>query len=161
MGMFGFGVMVGPAIGPIIGGVIVDAVDWHFVFTGAIPFMVLGAVMAIRYLPGRGADVPRVPLNWMSFLLVAVAVSCFLNGLSSGRRAGWDSVTVLSLFLAAALAFIAFIEVESRTQRPLLNVKLFAFRSFAVTSLISFVFGAGMFGTFYLLPIFVRTAQGI
>ncbi len=160
MGMFGVGVMVGPAIGPIIGGVIVDAVDWHFVFTGSLPFMALGAVMATRYLPGRSADVPRVPLNWLSFLLVAVAVGSFLNGLSNGRRAGWDSVTVLSLFLVSALAFLAFIEVESRTLRPLLNVKLFAFKSFVVTTLVSFVFGAGMFGTFYLLPIFVRTAQG-
>lgn len=160
MGAFGVGVMVGPAIGPIIGGFIVDAVDWHFVFTGALPFMAIGAVMATRYLPGRGADIPRAPLNWLSFLLVAGIVGFFLNGLSSGRRAGWDSVTVLSLFLAAALAFIAFIEVESRTKHPLLNLKLFTYRSFAVTSLVSFVFGAGMFGTFYLLPIFVRTIQG-
>ena len=160
MGMFGVGVMVGPAIGPIVGGVIVDAVDWHFVFTGAVPFMALGAVMATRYLPGRSDDVPRVPLNWLSFLLVAVAVGCFLNGISSGRRAGWDSVTMLSLFLAAALAVIGFIEVESRTKRPLLNLKLFTYRSFAVTTLVSFVFGAGMFGTFYLMPVFVRTAQG-
>ena len=160
MGMFGVGVMVGPAIGPIIGGIIVDAVDWHFVFTGAIPFMALGAVMATRYLPGRSADIPRAPLNWLSFLLVACFVGFFLNGLSSGRRAGWDSVVVLSLFLAAALAVIAFIEVESRTKHPLLNLKLFTYRSFAVTMLVSFVFGAGMFGTFYLLPVFVRTIQG-
>ena len=160
MGAFGVGVMVGPAIGPIVGGVIIDAVDWHFVFTGALPFMVLGAVMAIRYLPGRGVNIPRAPLNWLSFLLVACFVGLFLNGLSSGRRAGWDSVLVLSMFLAAGLAVIAFIEVESRTKHPLLNLKLFTIRSFAVTTLVGFVFGAGMFGTFYLLPVFVRTVQG-
>ena len=160
MGMYGFGVTVGPAIGPIIGGIIVDAVDWHFVFTGSLPFMALGAVMATRYLPGRSDDIARMPLNWLSFLLVAVAVGFFLNGLSSGRRAGWDSATVLSLFLVSALAFIAFIEVESRTKRPLLNLKLFTYRSFAVTTLLSFVFGAGMFGAFYLMPVFVRTVQG-
>ena len=160
MGAFGVGVMVGPAIGPIVGGVIIDAVDWHFVFTGALPFMVLGAVMAIRYLPGRGMNIPRAPLNWLSFLLVACFVGLFLNGLSSGRRAGWDSVLVLSMFLAAGLAVIAFIEVESRTKHPLLNLKLFTIRSFAVTTLVGFVFGAGMFGSFYLLPVFVRTVQG-
>ena len=160
MGMFGFGVMVGPALGPIIGGAIVDVVDWHFVFTGAIPFMALGAVMATRYLPGRDANVARMPLNWVSFLLVAGAVGFVLNGISSGQRSGWGSTTVLSLFLAAALAAIAFIEVESRTKRPLLNLKLFTHRSFTVTSLVAFVFGAGMFGTFYLMPIFVRTIQG-
>ena len=160
MGMFGVGVMVGPAIGPIIGGLIVDAVDWHFVFTGALPFMAVGAVMAARYLPGRGDDVPRGRLNWVSFLLVAGAVSSFLNGITSGQRDGWSSVAALSLLLAAALAMIAFIEVESRTRHPLLNLRLFTHRTFLVASVVSFIFGAGMFGTFYLLPIFVRTVQG-
>lgn len=160
MGMFGVGVMVGPAIGPIVGGIIIDAMDWHFVFTGSLPLMVLGAVMATRYLPGRGADIPRAPLNWMSFLLVASFVGLFLVGMSNGRSAGWDSVVVLSMLLASALAFIAFVEVESRTKHPLFNLKLFTIRSFAVTTLVSFVFGAGMFGTFYLLPVFLRTVQG-
>ena len=160
MGMFGFGVMIGPAIGPIVGGMIIDVVDWHFVFTGALPFMALGAVMAARYLPGRSAHIPRVRLNWMSFLLVASAVSFFLNGISSGQRDGWSSVTVLSLLLIAALAALAVIELESRTKHPLLNVRLFTHRAFLVTALVGFIFGAGMFGTFYLMPIFVRTVQG-
>ena len=160
MGMFGFGVMVGPAIGPVVGGMIVDVVDWHFVFTGALPFMALGALMAARYLPGRGADAPKARLNWMSFLLVAGSVSMFLNGISSGQREGWTSVTVLSLLLVSALAAIAVVEFESRTRHPLLNVRLFTYRTFLVTSLVGFVFGAGMFGTFYLMPIFVRTVQG-
>ena len=160
MGMFGFGVMIGPAIGPMVGGVIVDVVDWHFVFTGALPFMAIGALMAARYLPGRSANMPRARLNWMSFLLVATAVSMFLNGISSGQRDGWSSVTVLSLLLISALATLAVIELESRTRHPLLNVRLFTHRTFLVTALVGFIFGAGMFGTFYLMPVFVRTVQG-
>ena len=160
MGMFGFGVMIGPAIGPIVGGVIVDVVDWHYVFTGALPFMAVGAVMAARYLPGRGANIPLARLNWMSFLLVAGSVSFFLNGISSGQRAGWSSVTVLSLLLLSGLFALAVIELESRTKHPLLNVRLFTRRTFLVTALVGFIFGAGMFGTFYLMPVFVRTVQG-
>lgn len=160
MGMFGFGVMIGPSIGPALGGVIVDVVDWHYVFTGALPFMALGALMAARYLPGRSDDLPKARLNWVSFLLVAGSVSMFLNGISSGQREGWSSVTVLSLLLFSALAAIAVIELECRTKYPLLNVRLFTYRTFLVTSLVGFIFGAGMFGTFYLMPIFVRTIQG-
>jgi DHA2 family multidrug resistance protein len=160
MGMFGFGVMIGPSIGPAIGGVIVDVVDWHYVFTGALPFMAVGALMAARYLPGRSDDLPKARLNWVSFLLVAGSVSMFLNGISSGQREGWSSVTVLSLLLFSALAAIAMIELECRTKYPLLNVRLFTYRTFLVTSLVGFIFGAGMFGTFYLMPIFVRTIQG-
>ena len=160
MGMFGFGVMIGPSIGPALGGVIVDVVDWHYVFTGALPFMAVGALMAARYLPGRSADLPKARLNWVNFLLVAGSVSMFLNGISSGPRDGWTSVTVLSLLLFSALAAIAVIELECRTKYPLLNVRLFTYRTFLVTSLVGFIFGSGMFGTFYLMPIFVRTIQG-
>ncbi len=160
MGVFGFGVMIGPSIGPALGGVIVDVVDWHYVFTGALPFMAVGALMAARYLPGRSDDLPKARLNWVCFLLVAGSVSMFLNGISSGQRDGWTSVTVLSLLLFSALAAIAVIELECRTKYPLLNVRLFTYRTFLVTSLVGFIFGAGMFGTFYLMPIFVRTIQG-
>jgi hypothetical protein len=135
-------------------------VDWHYVFTGALPFMAVGALMAARYLPGRSADLLKARLNWMSFLLVAGSVSTFLNGISSGQREGWSSVTVLSLLLFSALAAIAVVELECRTKYPLLNVRLFTYRTFLVTSLVGFIFGAGMFGTFYLMPIFVRTIQG-
>ena len=130
-------------------------------FTGALPFMAVGAVMAARYLPGRGGDVPRGRLNWVSFLLVAGVVSSFLNGITSGQRDGWSSVAALSLLLAAALAMMAFIEVESPTRHPLLNLRLFHpphlprrlggqrdLRRRHVRY------------TFYLLPIFVRTVQG-
>ena len=160
MGLFGVGTMMGPALGPLYGGLIIDAIDWRFVFTGSVPFMLLGAVMAARYLPGRGVGTPKARLNWVSLGLVAVAISTLLNGVTLGQREGWESLTVLILLVTAALATMAFIEVESRTAHPLLNVRLFANRSFLVVSLVGVVYGAGMFGTFYLLPIFLRTVQG-
>jgi predicted MFS family arabinose efflux permease len=67
---------------------------------------------------------------------------------------------VLLLLLVSALAAIAFVEIEARTRNPLLNLRLFANPTFAAASLVGFVFGAGMFGSFYLMPIFVRTVQG-
>ena len=67
---------------------------------------------------------------------------------------------MLVLLLVAAIATLAFIEVELRTDHPLLNVRLFTDRSFLVTTVVGFVFGAGMFASFYLMPVFVRTVQG-
>ena len=160
LGMFGFGTMMGPALGPIYGGVIVDAFDWHFVFTGALPFMLIGALIGARYLPGRDAEPPQARLNWTALGLVTVAICAFLNGITIGQREGWESTQALGLLTLAAGSMIAFIEYESRTAHPLLNVRLFANRSFAIVSLVGFVFGMGMFGSFYLLPIFVRTVQG-
>ena len=160
MGLFGVGVMMGPALGPLYGGLIIDALDWRYVFTGPLPFMALGAVLGARYLPRRSPGAARARLNWTSLGLAALSITSFLNGITNGQQEGWGSTPVLVMLLASALAMAAFIEVESRTDHPLLNVRLFTDRSFAVTSVVGFVFGAGMFSSFYLMPVFVRTVQG-
>lgn len=160
LGFFGIGVMLGPALGPIYGGLIIDLLDWRYVFAGPLPFMALGAAIGARYLPRRSGSAPRARLNWTSLALAALAITCFLNGVTSGQQEGWDSNSVLVLLLVSAAAMLVFIEVELRTDHPLLNVRLFTDRSFAVTSVVGFVFGAGMFASFYLMPVFVRTVQG-
>ena len=160
MGMFGVGVMLGPALGPIYGGFIIDTIGWRYVFTGSLPFMFLGALLGWRYLPERAIGLANQKLNWLSLTLVAFFIGAFLNGISLAPRLGWGSVTVVLLLAGAGLAMIAFIEVESRTDNPILNVRLFTTKSFAVVSLIGFMFGTGMFASFYLMPLFLRTAQG-
>ena len=160
MGIFGVGTMLGPALGPLYGGIIIDNLDWRYVFTGAIPFMVIGAVLGYRYLPGRNEEIEKGRFNWVSLGLVVIAITSFLNGINHGQREAWDAPLTHALLLVAALATMAFIEVESRTKFPLLNVRLFTYRSFAVVTLVGFVFGVGMFGSFYLMPIFLRTVQG-
>ena len=160
LGFFGIGVMLGPALGPIYGGLIIDLLDWRYVFSGPLPFMALGAALGARYLPRRSTSGPRARLNWTSLGLAALAITCFLNGVTSGQQMGWGSDTVLILLLVSVIAMLLFIEVELRTDHPLLNVRLFADRSFAITTVVGFVFGAGMFTSFYLMPVFVRTVQG-
>ena len=160
MGLFGVGTMLGPALGPLYGGIIIDALDWRYVFLGPLPFMAIGVLLGSRYLSGRAENAPKTRLNWLSLGLVSVAITSFLNGITHGQRDGWDTTLVVVLLITAALAMLAFIEVESRTERPLLNIRLFRVRSFAVVSVVGFVFGAGMFGSFYLVPVFVRTVQG-
>ena len=160
MGMFGVGVMLGPALGPIYGGFIIDTIGWRYVFSGSLPFLVIGALLGWRYLPQRSPQTKDRPLNWLSLTLVAFSIATFLNGISLAPRQGWDSLTVVFLLAGSGLAMIAFIEVENRTKHPLLNVRLFTTRSFALVSMVGFVFGTGMFASFYLMPLFLRTAQG-
>ena len=160
MGMFGVGRMLGPALGPIYGGFIIDTIGWRYVFTGSLPFMFLGALMGLRYLPQRTVGSANQQLNWLSLTLVSLSIATFLNGISLGPRLGWHSLTVVFLLFSAGLTMIAFVEVENRTNNPLLNVRLFTIRSFTVVSLIGFVFGIGMFASFYLMPLYLRTVQG-
>lgn len=160
MGLFGVGVMLGPALGPLYGGIVIDLLDWRYVFTGPLIFMALGAALGARYLPRRSPGAARARLNWTLLGLAALAITGFLNGITTGQQQGWDSIPVFAMLLVSALATLAFIEIESRTDHPLLNLRLFTDRSFVVTSVVGFVFGAGMFASFYLMPVFVRTVQG-
>ncbi len=160
MGIFGMGVVLGPAIGPTFGGFIVDNADWRFVFTAALPLSVVASALGTRYLPGRAADSPRNPLSWTSFILVCLAIGTFLNAISNGQREGWDSPYIVGMFLTAAVAALTFFTVESRARTPLIQLRLFADRTFAISSLVGFMFGAGMFGSMYLLPLFAQTVAG-
>lgn len=159
IGIFGMGIVIAPALGPTVGGLIVDHMSWPYVFTGALPFTLLGAAAALFTLPNRLPGGASRPFNWVSFILIAVAVASMLTALSNGQREGWTSNAIVLGFLLAILAGIVFIAWEMVTRSPLLQVRLFANPTFALSTVVAFVFGMGMFGSIYLMPLFARTVQ--
>ena len=159
MGIFAMGVVVGPALGPFFGGIIIDQLGWPYVFVGAVPLLILGGALAVSTLPLKIPDLASRRFNWLSFALVTLAVSMFLMSLSNGRRMGWNSEEIVLGFVTAALAACAFILWEMVTKRPMLQIRLFANPRFAFASVVGFIFGAGMFSSMYLLPLYARTVQ--
>ena len=99
-------------------------------------------------------------MDWTSFALVVTAVFSLLTGISNLQSHGLGSGFVFAMLLTSALTAIAFVVVNARSAHPLIEVRLFANRTFAVSAFVAFIFGAGMFGSFYLLPIFLQTVQG-
>lgn len=160
MGIYGMGFILGPSLGPVFGGFIVDHAHWHDIFGWSIPLMIVAGVMAYRYLPGRISGARNVRLNWFSLLFVAIAMGTFLTAISNGQRLGWDSPFVFGLFFAAASALLTFVVLELTTRSPLLEMRLFADRTFTISVLVGFMFGVGMFGTFYILPVFSQQVLG-
>lgn len=161
MGIFGVGVVLAPAIGPWIGGLLVDAFDWRYVFYLGVPFACIALVLARLFLPTRSDAGPLPRFDWIGMLLLCLFLGCALNGLTDAQRRGWSSDEILLQFAAAALAAMGFILRERVAPRPLLDLRLFAILPFAAASVVSFVLGAGLFGSIYLLPLFVQTIQGL
>ncbi|MEQ9640053.1 MAG: DHA2 family efflux MFS transporter permease subunit [Alphaproteobacteria bacterium] len=161
MGILSMGIVLGPALGPTVGGLIVDEFGWRPVFVASLPFMAIGALMAMRWMPRYAIGAENRPFNWISFALVTAAVAAILTGLSNSHRLGWDSALVVGCLLICALSTLAFIAWEATSRNPLLQVRLFTDRNFLLMSIIGFIFGAGMFASFYLIPLFVRTVQGV
>ncbi len=160
MGISAIGVVLAPALGPTIGGLIVDGFGWRAVFFLGIPVALLGLLMGLVFMPGPAREGPRRRFDAPGFVLLIVALLALLTGLSSGQREGWGSNRVmleLGLFAVAATGFVAW---EFITDSPMLNPRLFGVRGFACSAAVALVYGAGLFGTTYLAPLFVQTIQG-
>lgn len=160
MGYFGFGIVLAPALGPACGGVLVDLIDWRAVFYMVLPFCALGCLMAAVFMPGREDRETRTAFDWTALILVSICIFCLLTGLSNGGRYGWGSDTILTYFGVAIASFVTFIVWELWCSAPMVNMKVFVHGRFVAASVISFVWGIGNFGLWYLVPLFVQIVQG-
>lgn len=161
MGIYGLGVILGPAIGPAVGGVLVDWFSWRAVFYMPLPTCLLSIAFALFFAPGRQEGSERMAFDWLGFGLLCTFLGSLLWTLSNGQRLGWDSLPIYGLFILALLAGLAFVAWELMSPQPLLNVRIFAIPAFAAGSAIGFCYGAGLFGSTYLIPLFVQEIQGL
>ena len=159
MGIYGIGIVLAPVFGPTVGGMLIDAFNWRYVFFMTVPTSIIGIVAGILYMPGKEPGAQRTRLDWQGFLIMLAFMGCLLVGLSNGQREGWGSSTILRLLIAAALLLVGFLVWESRTSHPLLDLRIFSNRRFAAASAVAFTIGLGLFGFTYLVPQFAQTVQ--
>ena len=165
--LFGMGVVLAPAIGPSIGGVLVDWFGWRSIFYMVVPFCLACLWMARRYVPTTGpggvAASRDEALDWFGLGLGTVGTLCLLNGLVTLRSGPlWHAWTLLGLALTAALAFVAWQRRRAaHGQAPLMNLKLFAWRPFTMGTLVALSYGTALFGSTYLLPVYMQMALGL
>src|SRR5690606_34227394 len=126
MGIFGIGVVLAPALGPWIGGLLIDSFSWHYVFFLGIPFAVIGILLSNLFLPTRAQAGPRPGFDWGGMVLLCIFLGALLNGLTNAQRQGWASDPILLQFAIATLAAGAFVWWEIRTAKPMLDLRLFA-----------------------------------
>ena len=161
MGVYGVGVVLAPALGPWIGGVLMDAFDWRFVFYLGLPFAGVAILLSNIFLPGREQSGPLPAFDFPGVATLAVFLAVLLSTLSNAQRLGWESNMTLLGFAVSGVAAAAFILWELHTDKPMLDMRLFANFAFVSASVVSFIMGAGLFGSTYLLPLFVQQIQGL
>ncbi|WP_198650400.1 DHA2 family efflux MFS transporter permease subunit [Saccharospirillum mangrovi] len=160
MGIYAIGVVLAPALGPTLGGIMIDSFSWRYIFFMPLPFCVAGVFMGLLYMPGRMTDDAIKRFDWVGFGLMIAFLVFLLTALSNGSRDGWTSDIILIEFTLAVLAAAGFFIRELTAAAPLLNFQLFTHPVYAAAALISFIFGAGLFGSTFLVPLFVQTIQG-
>ena len=161
-GFFGMGVVLAPAIGPSVGGVLVDLFGWRSIFFMVIPLCLASLWMAFRYVPvtapgGVAATRDGARLDWRGLLLGAAGTLCLLNGMVELHSGSASQAGVL--LGLAVLIVVIFLWWQRRLAAaggaPLMNLALFGYRPFAMGSIVAFIYGTALFGSTYLLPVYM------
>jgi EmrB/QacA subfamily drug resistance transporter len=160
MGIYGMGVILAPALGPTLGGVLVDQLNWRFVMFAPVPVTLLGFFMVWKFLP-KPVERPRsYPFDLRGLVLLALAILCALDALNRLQAPSVNSVFIAAGALGSLTALILFILWERRAKHPLLQVSLLRNASFLFANIGALALGLALFGSTYLIPLFVQSAHG-
>jgi EmrB/QacA subfamily drug resistance transporter len=146
-------------IGPLAGGLIVDAASWRWIFALNVPIVAGTLALIFAAVP------PSVPVHgrrvdWVGAALGAVALAGFVFGLIEEPRYGWSSWLIATTLLTGVVSFVAFLAYERRTAEPMLKLELFKRRNFAVGNLETLAMYAGLAILFFFLTIFLQQVAG-
>lgn len=149
-------------VGPTIGGWIVDNSSWQWVFYVNLPIGVLAAAAIYAGLRGEQRLVEKAVIDYAGAITLVVGIVSLLLGLNlGGRDYPWASWQILGLLGGAAVLLAAFLQVEKTAKEPILSLDLFKNKVFAITNIIGFLMGLGMFGAIMFLPLFLQGVVGV
>src|SRR5262249_53766859 len=141
-----------------VGGAVIELADWHWIFWINVPIgLALAPLAASRLAESHG---PRARLDLPGVGLASAAIFGIVFGLVRAQTEGWGSTDVLASLAAGVALLAAFVAWELRTREPMLPMRFFANRSFAVTNVVSLAMNFGMFGSIFFLSQFIQNVLG-
>ena len=161
MGVYGSGVVLAPALGPVVGGFAIDTYDWRFIFLMPVPFCLVALIGGLMFMPSAPRRARLPPFDWVGYVLLSGALALLMTGAANGVRQGWDSGEIITLLGVGTGLGLLFVAVQLNTSSPLLDLSLWRNKRFAAALLVGFVFGAGNFASSYAIPVFAQTVQGL
>jgi MFS transporter, DHA2 family, multidrug resistance protein len=163
MAIFGMGAMVGPAIGPALGGWIVDNASWPLIFYINVPIGIVAFLMTLAFIPNpKYIAKPKGGIDWIGLGLLTTGLAALQFVLEQGERDDWfQSQTIVLLTVISAVTLVVFVMKALRDKHPLVDLNVFKFRSFSVGSFLGIIMGFGLFGTALILPLFFQTILGM
>lgn len=157
MGIFGFGVVFAPALGPSVGGFLVEMFGWRSIFFVVVPFCVGVLFLIRRFLAVNSIfSGDAQSLDWKGLLLAGISTISFLNGLVELHE---NRMLALALLATGVITLVIFVLYQLRATNPLLQMRLFSHRQFTAGALVAFIYGMGLFGSTYLFPVYMQIAM--
>jgi EmrB/QacA subfamily drug resistance transporter len=160
MAVIGVPTLLGPILGPVIGGIIISNFSWRWIFFVNVPIGIVALVLSLRFLSTTPSDRTH-RLDVFGFLLLAPGLALGVYGLSEvGSEGGFSSRSVQISLLLAVLLTVGFVVRSLRAPEPLLDLRLFRRLNFSVATVCIFLVGATLYGTMFLLPLYYQIVRG-
>ncbi|WP_370860729.1 DHA2 family efflux MFS transporter permease subunit [Parabacteroides faecis] len=151
------------SFGPSIGGYLVDNLNWNYIFYVNVPVGIIALFVTVVLQKEYKAETVQ-PFDIPGFITSGIFLPLFMYGLSevnsSTNTQGWNSPIVLGSMWISAIMFILFIYIELTVKYPLINLRIFKDRNFTLANVMMFIFGVGMFGSTFLIPLYLQNNLG-
>lgn len=157
--IFGLGIIVGPALGPVMGGWLTDNLGWRWIFFINIPFGIVAVILCSLFLPADSKEklTASTKVDWYGIGLLAVGLVSFQIMLEEGQQEDWFASRFITLMAVASVIGIAlFIWRELTTEHPAVDLRVLRYPSMVGGSLYSAVLGMGLYGIMFAIPVFVQ-----
>ncbi|MCY7939629.1 DHA2 family efflux MFS transporter permease subunit [Bacillus inaquosorum] len=159
MGMVGFAIIFAPAIGPTIAGYILENYDWELMFYGMVPLAVLVIILGYIYLKNVSEQI-KIKADFLSVILSTIAFGSLLYGFSEAGSEGWSSSEVLVPIALGVITLGLFTWRQLSSQNPLLDLRVFKYNMFSLTTIINIAVTMVMYADMMLLPLYLQSARG-
>jgi len=161
LGFWGIAAAASISFGPLIGGYLVDNFNWQLIFDVNIPVGIIGLFATIIIQQEYKNPLIR-KFDYIGFISIVTFFPLTLYALSEGNAAtnsaGWSAPYILVCFAIAIIALATFITAEFTVKEPLIDLRLLSNRNFGISNLVTMIFGMGMFGSTFLLPIYLQSS---
>lgn len=145
------------ALGPFVGGWLVQAASWRWIFIVNVPFAIAVVIIGLRHIPEtRNETAPR-GLDYLGALLTSAGLGALVYGLTAGGESGWAEPAVLVTLAVGIVLLALFVLVEARSPHPLVPLRLFRERQFSAANAVTFVVYGALSGSLFLVPIQLQT----
>src|SRR5215831_15617283 len=154
--IFGVGAMLGPSLGPTLGGWITDQWSWPWIFYVNVPLGIAAALLCWTYLPEPREGTMRSAehVDWPGIALLSIGIAALQIMLENGRRQDWfESDQIVALAFTSVIALTAFVWHELRTEHPVVDLHVFRHRALVVGCTYGAAMGVGLYGSVFLFPI--------
>src|SRR5215217_4335831 len=156
MGVFGFVLSGGGVIGVLAGGILTDALSWHWIFLVNIPVGILVYILSLRLLPTQRGPAATGRVDVAGALTITLGLMVAVYAIVNGNEKGWTSLQTLGLLGVAAALLVTFLVIESRVASPLVPLDIFRNRQVSSANVLGIFLAAGMFAYFFFSALYMQ-----